>query len=164
MEMNDILNGLNSCDDDCSDSMSNSCSCGPNFGGPGIGGFPGGIGGYGQGFGSWIWILLILFYCGCGRNNYGRGRNNCCECCCEKKCDCCCEKKYDCCCNQGSYGRSNGFLNNCSPYLFILVILFLCNNNFVGAGLNNCFGCGTGAGFGAGVTPFNNGYGCATTC
>lgn len=30
MEMNDILNGLNSCDDDCCD---NSSSCGPNFGG-----------------------------------------------------------------------------------------------------------------------------------
>ena len=36
MEMNDILNGLNSCDDDCCDSMSNNCSCGPNFGGSGM--------------------------------------------------------------------------------------------------------------------------------
>ena len=41
MEMNDILSGLNSCDDDCSDSMSDSCSCGPSFGGPGMGCFPG---------------------------------------------------------------------------------------------------------------------------
>ena len=33
MEMNDILNGLNSCDDDCCESTSSSCSCGPSFGG-----------------------------------------------------------------------------------------------------------------------------------
>jgi hypothetical protein len=138
MEMNDILNGLNSCDEDCSDSMSNSCSCGPSFGGPGIGGFPGGIGcnvgqGFnnpcGCGFGSWIWILLILFYCGCGKN-FGRIGN-----------DCGCEKKHDC-CRSGNYG--SGFLSGCSPYLFVLVILFLCNNTFNGCGCaGNNFGCGT---------------------
>lgn len=45
MEMNDILNGLNSCDDDCCESMSSdNCGCGPSFGGPGMGGFPGGCG------------------------------------------------------------------------------------------------------------------------
>ena len=62
MEMNDILNGLNSCDDDCCDSMPSNCGCGSNFGGPGMGGFPGGCGQgcNGGGFGSWIWILLIL--------------------------------------------------------------------------------------------------------
>lgn len=161
MEMNDILNGLNSCDDDCCDSTTNSCSCGPNFGGPGIGGFPGGIGGFGPGFaggcgfGSWIWILLILFYCGCGRGGYGRrGGNECC--CCEPKCcECCCEPKCDCCCNKGN----SGFLSNCSPYLFILVILFLCNNNFNVGGFN---GCGFN-GFGGGINPFNN-LGCGTGC
>ncbi|ABR33512.1 MULTISPECIES: hypothetical protein [Clostridium] len=161
MEMNDILNGLNSCDDDCSDSSSNNCGCGPNFGGPGIGGFPGGIGGCGQGFNnggcgfnSWIWILLILFYCGCGRNNLGRGNVGS-DCCCEKKCDCCCEKK-DCCCNKG--GANSGFLGSCAPYLFILVLLFLCNNNNgIGGGFNNC-------GFGGGVSPFGNNFGCAANC
>ena len=82
MEMNDILNGLNSCDDDCCDSMPDSCGCGPSFGGPGMGGCNFGQGSNGCGFGSWIWILLILFYCGCGKNSmFGRGNN----CCCEKK-------------------------------------------------------------------------------
>ncbi|EHI98888.1 hypothetical protein CDLVIII_2226 [Clostridium sp. DL-VIII] len=164
MEMNDILNGLNSCDDDCCDSTTNNCSCGPNFGGPGIGGFPGGIGGFGPGFaggcgfGSWIWILLILFYCGCGRGGYGRRGGN--SCCCEPKCcdccECCCEPKCDCCCNKGN----GGLLSNCSPYLFILVILFLCNNNFNGGGFGN--GCGFN-GFGGGINPFNN-LGCGTGC
>lgn len=144
MEMNDILNGLNSCDDDCCESMSNNCSCGPNFGG-----FPGGCNfgqGFGNtcgcGFGSWIWILLILFYCGCGRNRrYGYGN----ECCCH-------EEKEECCCGRGNYG---GILSNCSPYLFILVILFLCNNNFNGCGIGNC-------GFGGGINPCN--LGCGTGC
>ena len=139
MEMNDILNGLNSCDDDCSESTSNSFSCGPRFGGQGMGCFPGGFsqgGVTGCGFGSWIWILLILFYCGCGRNNR---RGN----------DCCCEKKRDCGCERGGYG--GGILGNCSSYLFLLVILFLCNNGNQNSGcvggLNACsnnFGCGTG--------------------
>jgi hypothetical protein len=130
MEMNDILNGINSCDEDCCESRTDSCSCGPSFGG-----FPGGFGQNitGCGFGSWIWILLILFYCGCGRN-LGRGRyNN----------NCCCEKKNDC-CDRGNYG--GGLFGNCSSYLFLLVILFLCNTNngnsgFCGIGQN--IGCGT---------------------
>ena len=135
MEMNDILNGLNSCDDDCSESTSNSFSCGPSFGGQGNGCFPGGFGQGGVtgcGFGSWIWILLILFYCGCGRKN----TNN-----------CCCEKKDDCCCDRGRSG--GGILGNCGSYLFLLVILFLCNNSNQsagfggGCGLPNNFGCGT---------------------
>lgn len=135
MEMNDILNGINSCDDDCCESMSDNCGCAPNFGGPGIGGFPGGFGQNlnGCGFGSWIWILLILFYCGCGRN-MGRGRYD----------NCCCEKKHDCCCERGS-GYGGGIFANCSSYLFLLVILFLCNTNnskagFGGIGSN--IGCG----------------------
>lgn len=135
MEMNDILNGINSCDDDCSESMSDNCGCAPNFGGPGIGCFQGGFGQNlnGCGFGSWIWILLILFYCGCGRN-MGRGRYN-----------GCCEKKHDCCC-EGRGGYGGGLFANCSSYLFLLVILFLCNTNngkagFGGIGSN--IGCGT---------------------
>lgn len=109
----------------------------------------------GCGFNSWIWILLILFYCGCGRNNLGRGNVGSCDCCCEKKCDCCCEKK-DCCCNKG--GANSGFLGSCAPYLFILVLLFLCNNNNgIGGGFNNC-------GFGGGVSPFGNNFGCAANC
>ena len=137
MEMNDILNGLNSCDDDCCDSTTDNCGCGSNFGGPGMGCFPGGFGqgSNGCGFGSWIWILLILFYCGCGRNNYGRRMND----------NCCCEKKHDCCCEKGNYG--GGVLGNCSSYLFLLVILFLCNSSgragLGGCGLPNNFGCGT---------------------
>ena len=129
MEMNDILNDINSCDEDCCESRTDSCSCGPSFGG-----FPGGFGQNitGCGFGSWIWILLILFYCGCGRN-LGRGRYN----------NCCCEKKHDC-CDRGNYG--GGLFGNCSSYLFLLVILFLCNTNngksgFCGIGPN--IGCGT---------------------
>jgi hypothetical protein len=138
MEMNDILNGLNSCDDDCSDSRTDSCSCGPSFGGPGFGGFPGGCGQgiTGCGFGSWIWILLILFYCGCGRNRmFGRGRN------------CCCEREDDCGCNRGNFG--GGILGNCSSFLFLLVILFLCNSN------NN-----HNLGFCGGLNPCNTNIGC----
>jgi len=148
MEMNDILSGLNSCDDDCCDSNSSNCSCGPNFGGQGIGGFPGGIGSCGQGLGgcgfsSWIWILLILFYCGCGKGNARRN-------------DCCCEKKDDCCCNTRSSG-GGGILSNCSSYLFLLVILFLCNSSGR-SGLGS--GCGLG-GFGGG-SPIgcDNNFGC----
>lgn len=137
MEMNDILNGINSCDDDCCDSIPDNCGCAPNFGGSGIGCFPGGFGQNltGCGFGSWIWILLILFYCGCGRN-FGRG-----------KYDCCCEKKRDC-CERGNYG--GGIFGNCSSYLFLLVILFLCNTSNGKAGFGgfggmapNNIGCGT---------------------
>ncbi|WP_459480845.1 hypothetical protein [Clostridium saccharoperbutylacetonicum] len=151
MEMNDILNGLNSCSDDCCESAPNTSGCGPNFGGPGFGGcggFPGGSGfgnSCGCGFGSWIWILLILFYCGCGKNfgrvgsGYGYGGG----------CGCGCEKKRECCCEGGNYG---GFLSNCSPYLFVLVILFLCNNSFNGCGV------------GSGINPCNNNFGCITGC
>jgi hypothetical protein len=46
--------------------------------------------------------------------------------------------------------------------LFILVILFLCNNNFNGGGFN---GCGfNGYGFGGGLNPYNNNLGCGTGC
>ena len=60
MEMNEILNGLNSCEG-ISDYGSNCHS--------------------GCGFGSWIWILLILFY------STGNRGNNCCQ---KPKNDCCC--------------------------------------------------------------------------
>ena len=56
MEMNDILNGLNSCDDDCCESTSNSCSCGPSFGGSGMGCFPGGFGQGDLARSYWMWI------------------------------------------------------------------------------------------------------------
>lgn len=141
MEMNDILNGLNSCDDGCSDSTSNnSCGCGGNISSQGFGG---GCGGFGGGFSSWIWILLILFYSGCGSNGFGGGYGN------SGGNNCCCEKKQDnCCCN--NTGSGTGLLGNCSAYLFLLVILFLCNGwgsfggGFGGQGLggftSNC-GC-----------------------
>lgn len=133
MEMNEILNGLNSCG--CNDNVAPNCpqqpvgSCCNNNNGGCFGGF-----------GSWIWILLILFYSG-GFGGGNGNRGNCCcnkrrrrNCCCEEN-NCCCEEN-NCCC--GSGGR--GGLGNCTPYLFLLVILFLCN----GSGFGNCgnFGCG----------------------
>ena len=59
-------------------------------------------------------------------------------------------KKDECGCNRGSSG--SGILGNCSSFLFLLVILFLCNSNnnhnlgFCGGSnlCNNNFGCGTG--------------------
>lgn len=83
----------------------------------------------GCGFGSWIWILLILFYAGqggCGgyAGNTGYG--------------CGCNTSSNCCC--GGNTSNNGFfggLGNCGGgYLFLLVILFLCNGSF---------GCGNNA-------------------
>lgn len=140
MEMNDILNGLNSCDDNyCDTEANNNCCCGNN-----IGGNPGFNPGCGCGLGSWIWILLILFYCG-GSGILGNGTmgNN--RCCCDPCCDpCCCEsQKADncCCCNNTKNG---GLLGNCSAYLFLLVILFLCNGwgcGRNGANLANNCGC-----------------------
>ncbi|MBW6409165.1 hypothetical protein [Clostridium weizhouense] len=156
MEMNDILNGLNSCGDSCCDQDTdcggfNNDTSGMNFGngcgfGPGCGAGPGcGVSPAfgGCGFGSWIWILLILFYGGCGRNSflgtggYNNGYNNCCSCCCKKKDDCCC------------CSRNNNGTGGCSSYLFLLVILFLCNGNFPNNGIspfNNA--CNTACGFG----------------
>ena len=55
MEMNEILNGLNSCGGN--DNIAPQCP--PNQGPFCGGGFGGGFGGF-----SWIWILLILFYSG----------------------------------------------------------------------------------------------------
>lgn len=112
MEMNEILNGLNS--SYCNDEVIPQCpptqgmSCGNNCG-----------------FGSWIWILLILFY---SQGFGGAGNTGCCG----RK-----AMKDECCCNQGNRGYG-GF----SSYLFLLVILFLCNGcsgngNF---GNNNLFG------------------------
>ena len=130
MEMNEILNGLNLCG--CNDNVAPNCPSQP------IGNCCNNNGCFG-GFGSWIWILLILFYSGGFGGGYGnRGRS---RCCCKesRRRDCCCE---ECCCDgggSGGYGGSGG-LGNCTPYLFLLVILFLCN----GSGFGNCgnFGCG----------------------
>ena len=133
MEMNDILNGLNPCDDNNSststDSSSDSCCCcgvnNNNQAGIGMNPLAGlGAGGLGCGFGSWIWILLILFYCGCG--NGLMGGNN-------------CGNNNNCCCNSGgnNYGNNGlfgGMFGSCTGYLFLLVILFLCNSNFGGCG------------------------------
>lgn len=89
MQMNDIIDGLNTCD----------YPAGPPVGPGCCGGFTGGCG-----LGSWIWILLILFY----SNQGGYGVDK-----------CCCGKK-------DGYGYGNtGF--GCHGYLFLLVILFLCN-------------------------------------
>lgn len=131
MEMNEILNGLNSCG--CNDNVAPQCppqGIPNNFGG-GCGGFGGGFGG----FGSWIWILLILFYS--GGFGGGRGNNNN-SCCCKK------QSKKECCCNSNS--GTSGF-GNCGPYLFLLVILFLCNG-CSGIGNGNFGNCGNGSLFG----------------
>ena len=127
MEMNEILNGLNSCG--CNDNIAPNCPSQP------IAQCNNGCFG---GFGSWIWILLILFYSG----GFGGGRGNSGNCCCQKKRrhDCCC-KQDPCCCNNnaGGYGGDLG-LGNCTPYLFLLVILFLCNGSGFGGNCGNGFG------------------------
>lgn len=144
MEMNDILNGLNSCDDSSSDSVSDNyyCGGGQNMG-PIMGANPLGSG-TGCGFGSWIWILLILFYCGCGGSGFlgGSNRGNCGgNSCCNNSCG-----------SGNSGGVFGGMLGNCTAYLFLLVILFLCNNNnnnvcgnpytpLAGCGANGNYGC-----------------------
>jgi len=128
MEMNDILNGLNSCDEepsgcnDCGNGNSNATA-----------GLPTNLGN-GSGFNAWIWILLILFYCcnGSGvlgaNNNNNNNTGNCC--CCDP---CCCNSR-----NTNGSWWNGGMLGNCSSYLFLLVILFLCN------GLNRGCGCSDG--------------------
>lgn len=101
MQMNDIIDGLNTCD----------YPAGPPVGQGHCGGFGGGCG-----LGSWIWILLILFYSNQGGyggyGGYGRhhGREKCC-----------------------GGRRDSGFCGG--GYLFLLVILFLCNGC-------SGFGCG----------------------
>lgn len=116
MQMNDIIDGLNSCD----------YPAGPPVGPVGVGpiGCGGGFTG-GCGFGSWIWILLILFY----TNQGGRGRYG-------------GHGKYhhD---DEYYYGRDKGRCGGgyCGGYLFLLVILFLCN------GCNTIGCCGFDQGF-----------------
>ena len=90
----------------------------------------GNCGNFGCGFGSWIWILLILFYAGQGGTaNTG--------CCCGNTAsnNCCCNNSYNNAYNNGSFCGGG--------YLFLLVILFLCNGTF-GCGNNgfntNCNG------------------------
>lgn len=160
MEMNDILNGLNPCDDNCCDSGPDNDCCGgqipvnsygfPGAAGLGYGGLGnGGLGnGIGCGFGSWIWILLILFYCGCGCGGNGllggRGYSNNCGCCDRCECECGCNNfRY----NNNSIGGGLFCGNSCTSYLFLLVILFLCNGRFnnVGGFGGNCGGCGIGS-------------------
>ncbi|MBU3108351.1 hypothetical protein [Clostridium gasigenes] len=134
MEMNEILNGLNSCG--CGDESSNCTpNCTPNCNTGGNAGFGGGC---------WIWILLILLYSRSGSRNKSHDD---CYCCVKKKNNCCCEKeKNDCCCE---HNESKG---GCSFYLFLLVILFICNGN--GSGRD----CGN-SGFG-GLGGFGNLLGC----
>ena len=113
--MHDMIDELN--DMDCpsysgSESISN-CNYGSNNYGTNNYGF-------GCGFGSWIWILLILFYAGQGANTgccYGnKGSNNCC-------------------CGYNNNSNNGSFYGG--GYLFLLVILFLCNGTF-GCGNNGC--------------------------
>ena len=124
--MQDMIDELNDIECPSCPPVDQSCN---GFGG--CGNF--GCGNFGCGFGSWIWILLILFYAGQG-GNAGYGGNS----------GCCCNTKSNCCCgNSGNYGNSGlfGGLGNCGGgYLFLLVILFLCNGNF-GCG-NNVASCG----------------------
>lgn len=122
MEMNDILNGLNPCEDSAASDTSTDCCCGPVNNVPAAGVNPVGCGNFGCGFGSWIWILLILFYCGCGTGF--AGGNSCCESSC------------------GNNGLLGGMFGNCTAYLFLLVILFLCNSNFSSIAGNCGAGCG----------------------
>ncbi len=85
----------------------------------------GGCGNFGCGFGSWIWILLILFYAGQGGNT-----------------GCCNTNTNSCCGNTGNNGIFGGLGNCGGGYLFLLVILFLCNGSF---------GCGN---MGPNVAPY----------
>ena len=118
--MHEMIDELNDIECSSCPPTDSTCNC--------LGGFNN-FGG-GCGFGSWIWILLILFYAGQG----GYGGNT----------GCCCNTNSNCCCgNNGNYGN-NGFfggMGNCGGgYLFLLVILFLCNGSF---GCGNNFGsCG----------------------
>lgn len=132
MEMNEILNGLNSCGGN--DNIAPQCppNQGPFCGGGGFGGF-GGI--------SWIWILLILFYSG-GFGGFGgfggRSSSRCC-----KPMKCCCKKeRKECCCCPVDSGFGNSGFGGCSNWLFLLVILFLCNgcSGFGNCGNGNLFG------------------------
>ncbi|MBQ6820537.1 MAG: hypothetical protein IJO26_04485 [Clostridium sp.] len=119
MEMNEILNGLNSCG--CNDDIAATCPT------QSIGTYSNNNNNGFFGFGSWIWILLILFYSG-GFTNSNRNNGGCC---CKK------ERKRDCCCG----GNNGGGLGSCTPYLFLLVILFLCN----GTGFSNYGNFGGGS-------------------
>ena len=103
-----------------------------------LGGYGNNFGSYGNnfgcGFGSWIWILLILFYAGQGGNSGYGGNSGC----------CCTKNNINCCCgNSGKKGLFGGLGNCGGGYLFLLVILFLCNGNFGcgNSGYGN-LGCG----------------------
>lgn len=160
MEMTDILNGLSSCDESSSDNTCNSDysgsgnsdsrnTCNNNNNNAGISPalFNGGCG---CGLNSWIWILLILFYCGCGNGflgGYNNASNN--SCCCNTK-NCCCNTNNCCCNNYSNNNGLNGMLGSCSAYLFLLVILFLCN------GWNGIGGFGNGLGYGTGLANAAN--------
>ena len=82
MEMNEILNGLSSCESsDNFGGINSRRECNEGCG-------------FGNGFGSWIWILLILFY---SSGNRGQMMKN----------DCCCDRGYG---NTGGYGNVGGYL------------------------------------------------------
>ena len=141
MQMNDIIDGLGSCE-----YAPVGQGCGNNIGN--CGGFGNCGGGFGNcGFGWWIWILLILFYSNQGNSGYAGNNCGCCNCGCSN----------DCCGNGGYGGIFNGGGTSCGTWLFLLVILFLCggcNNNGFGSG------CGFGNGFGFGGDCLGLGQGC----
>jgi hypothetical protein len=70
MQMNDIIDGLNSCD--CPTGLNAATAANYNNGS-----------GFGCGFGCWIWILLILFYSNIQGNNYSVGNRSGNSCSCE---------------------------------------------------------------------------------
>lgn len=119
MQMNEIIDGLSSCDFPASLPGANCNSVS------------------GCGFGSWIWILLILFYT--NQNNAQGGGGCCCK---MKKKDCCCG-------NGGYGSNNAGYGSGCGGYLFLLVILFLCGGCGGCGGCGNTFGSGFDQGFDA---------------
>ena len=133
--MQDMIDELNDIECPSCPPVDQCCS---GFGGNGNFGCGfGNNGNFGCGFGSWIWILLILFYAGQGGNS-GYGGNS----------GCCCNTNNNCCCGNTGNGGLFGGLGNCGGgYLFLLVILFLCNGSFGCGNFGNCgnniASCGT---------------------
>jgi len=124
--MQDMIDELNDIECPSCPPVDQCCS---GFGGNGNFGCGfGNNGNFGCGFGSWIWILLILFYAGQGGNS-GYGGNS----------GCCCNTNNNCCCGNTGNGGLFGGLGNCGGgYLFLLVILFLCNGSFGCGNFGNC--------------------------
>ena len=124
--MQDMIDELNDIECPSCPPVDQCCS---GFGGNGNFGCGfGNNGNFGCGFGSWIWILLILFYAGQGGNS-GYGGNS----------GCCCNTNNNCCCGNTGNGGLFGGLGNCGGgYLFLLVILFLCNGSVGCGNFGNC--------------------------